>query len=319
MSDEFDIIQKYFLPLTQGFNGAFSLSDDAAVISPSDRHELVITTDTIVCGVHYLEDEAMANVAAKLMASNLSDLAAMGAKPRGFTLSCAWHRGTSERQIQEFASEMSHWVGCFDFPLLGGDTVTTPGTATFTLSAMGEVPLGKALRRCGAKPGDTVYVTGTIGDGALGLEAAQEGLPGLTDKENEYLANRYRRPTPRVDIGQSLLGIATAAIDISDGLLQDMGHIALASGVNIEIRHDAVPLSDAAKTSLESDRSQLGKILTGGDDYEIAFTSSEKLPDAILGNVCAIGLVSEGPGEVRCVNSDGLSISFNETGYNHFS
>jgi thiamine-monophosphate kinase len=317
INDEFDLIHKYFVPLTAQAPGARGLLDDAASLSPSDGYELVVTMDTIVAGVHYLANETPENIVAKLMGSNLSDLAAMGARPLGFTLSCGWDTDVEIIEIEAFASAMSDWVNDYAFPLLGGDTVKTPDTSVFTLTAFGETPLGKSINRSGAKVGDGVYASGTIGDGALGLLAAQGHMSQLSSAHQAFLENRYRVPQPRVSLGQSLVGFATACIDISDGLIQDAGHIAHTSGVSIELEWDKMPLSDASKAAFESNPNMMSTILTGGDDYELLFTARD-LPKRSNTDVTKIGKIVQGAPGVNVLDTQGNLVKVNKTGYNHF-
>lgn len=316
-NDEFDLIHKFFAPLSTKAPGARGLLDDAASLSPSDGYELVVTMDTIVAGVHYLANETPENIVAKLMGSNLSDIAAMGARPLGFTLSCGWGTDVEIIEIEAFASAMSDWVNDYAFPLLGGDTVKTPDTSVFTLTAFGETPLGKSISRSGAQVGDNVYASGTIGDGALGLLAAQGRLPQLSSTHQTFLANRYRVPRPRISLGQSLVGIATACIDISDGLIQDAGHIARTSGVYVELEWDKMPLSDASKAALESNPNMMSTILTGGDDYELLFTGRD-LPKRSNTGVTKIGKIVQGAPGVNVLDTQGNLVEVNKTGYNHF-
>jgi thiamine-monophosphate kinase len=318
LTDEFDIIRRLFAPLTRGHEAALGLTDDAAVLAARDGFEHVITTDAIVAGVHFLEHEQPENVAARLCASNLSDLAAMGAAPVGFTLAAAWPKDTGDAFIEAFANGLAEWVDDFGFPLLGGDTVTTPGPLMFSLTAIGEVEAGRALRRSGAKPGDTVYVSGTIGDGALGLLAAKGQLTGLAGDHADFLADRFRRPTPRISTGRAIAPFASACIDVSDGLVQDLGHICAASGVAMQIDAAAIPLSDAAMAALATDSGLLDTVLTGGDDYELAFTSSD-MPDAHGLDVTAIGEVTAGAGQVAVIDVDGNALELQSGGYNHFA
>ncbi|MBO6520637.1 MAG: thiamine-phosphate kinase [Rhodospirillales bacterium] len=316
--DEFDVIHRYFAPLTRGDVASFGLTDDAAAIPSRAGFAHVITTDAIVQGVHFLEDETPANIAHRLCGSNLSDLAAMGAAPVGFTLAAAWKKGTDARFIEQFAAGLGEWVDAFKFPLLGGDTVVTTGPMTFSLTAIGEVEDGRALTRGGAKPGDTVYVTGTIGDGALGLRAAKGELPDLSKAHVSFLSERFRRPQPRVDAGRALVGRATACIDISDGLVQDLGHICSASGTALRIDARCVPLSDAARSAIDSDPVLIDTILTGGDDYELAFTAHGDLPAADV-PLTAIGEVAAGSGGVTVTGFDGEPMTFAHGGFNHFT
>ena len=316
--DEFDIIHRFFAPLTRGNPGAFALGDDAAILPTRPGYEHVVTTDAIVAGVHFLNNESPDNIAVRLCACNLSDLAAMGAKPLGFTLACAWSRNTDIETISSFTNGLGQFVDRYDFPLLGGDTVTTDGPMMFSLTAIGEVATGKALRRNAAKPGDSVYVSGTIGDGALGLMAAQEKLQGLSPSDLDFLANRYRRPTPRVATGLALAGRANACIDISDGLLQDLGHICEQSSVSMRIESAKIPLSPAARAAIAFDPAQIEIIVSGGDDYELAFTGSsiEAIADV---PITLIGEVIEGAGEVSLIDEAGQPVFMGKRGYNHFS
>lgn len=315
MTNEFDIIKRYFAPLSATAPGAFTLGDDACVLKPAAGQEFVMTTDTVVQGVHYLADAAPTDIVAKLVGSNLSDLAAMGAKPEGFTLSCAWSKTTSEADIAAFAAALKTWVDDYAFPLLGGDTVALEGPEVFTLTAVGAVPDGKALRRAGAKAGQKIYVTGTIGDGALGLLTAQ-GTLTLGTPHADFLSDRYRRPQPRIATGQKLVGIASACLDISDGLVQDAGHIAEQSMVDLVIHADKVPLSDAARAVLLSDPARLTDILTGGDDYELLFCADAP-PTDMTDTVTEIGDVIAGLGKVRVVDANGATLRIARSGFTH--
>lgn len=317
MADEFDIIRRLFAPLSKDAPGAFGLTDDAAVFAHPVGFEHVVTTDTVVEGVHYPRAASPKQAADKLVGSNLSDLAAMGAVPVGFTLSCAWPSGTPDAWIEDFAAALAPWCKNFQFPLLGGDTVSVPqGPQVFTLTALGRVPAGQALRRNGAHPGDTVFATGTVGDGALGLMAFDGRLPSLADGPRHFLIGRYACPAPRVAAGQGLVGLATACIDISDGLVQDAGHIAAASGVDLIIDAPALPLSAAAADVLAADPARLSDILGGGDDYELLFTAPT-LPSGLGVPVTAIGRVEAGAGIVRVLDAGGAAISIERPGYRH--
>lgn len=316
-NDEFDLIQKIFAPLAAQTPGARGLLDDAATMSPSQGCELVVTMDTIVAGVHFLADETPANVVAKLMGSNLSDLAAMGAKPLGFTLSCGWAKNVEMRYIEIFADAMSDWINRYAFPLLGGDTVKAGEAPVFTLAAFGETPQGKAISRSGAQVGDDVYVSGSIGDGALGLLVAQDQLSQLSLADQTFLSDRFRVPQPRIALGQSLVGHATACIDVSDGIIQDAGHIADTSQVRIELNWAQIPLSDAAKAALESDPQMMSTILSGGDDYELLFTGRD-IPNLMEVPVAKIGQVIPGMSGVDVRDVKGDLVELSKTGYNHF-
>ena len=281
VGDEFGLIAKHFAPLAQAVPGAFALTNDAAVIPPDEQRGLVATIDTLVEGVHYLPDDPAELVARKLLRVNLSDLAAMGAEPESYLLTLALDKARDEAWVARFASGLAADQQEFGIAMLGGDTVSTPGPMTLSLAAFGRVPNARALQRGTARPGDLVYVTGTIGDGALGLLVRQGRLTGLPERERGFLESRYRLPVPRTAVGARLLSLATACLDVSDGLVGDLGHIAEASGVAIELNSAEVPLSDAAKLVLSDDPDLLALVLTGGDDYELAFTAPPEQAEAI--------------------------------------
>ena len=276
-ADEFGEIERLFRPLTRGAPGAFELKDDAAVVSHRPGCDLVVTTDALVEGVHFPIGEAPDLVARKLLRVNLSDLAAKGAEPFGCLLTVAWPRSYDARQRERFALGLSADLEGFDLDLLGGDTVVTEGPFTASLTALGWAPMGKMVRRAGARPGDRLLVSGVIGDGALGLAAVQGSI---ADPEG-VLAFRYRLPTPRLDLRDTLRASATAAADVSDGLVADASHIAKASGVGLILDLDRLPLSGAGATWLEQQpdvQEALIRLGVGGDDYEIVCTSRGDRP-----------------------------------------
>lgn len=320
---EFERIARLFAPLAADFPGALGLTDDAALIRPGDGCELVVTTDTIVSGVHYIGDEAPGLVARKLLRVNLSDLAAMGAVPRAYTLNIALPSSLEDDWLEAFVEGLAADQKEFEISLAGGDSVSTPGPVTLTVTAFGEVPAGKALRRSGARPGDIVYVTGTVGDGALGLRARKGQLGALAAEHRDYLAERYGLPRPRVACGPRLVGIAHAAVDISDGLVADLAHIAETSGVAATVEATSVPLSGAAAAALELEPALREAVLAGGDDYELLFTAPGDARDAVaslateLGlAISAIGRIDDGSG-VRVMDADGREISLPAPGFVH--
>jgi thiamine-monophosphate kinase len=270
---EFELIARYFAPLAAGFPGAFGLLDDAAVIAPLPGHELVAKTDAIVGGVHFLPGDPPDLIARKALRVNLSDLAAKGAVPRAYMLDIMLPRTVTEEWIAAFARGLAQDQDVYGMHLIGGDTDSTPGPVTIAVVAFGDVPTGRMLRRGGACNGDTVFVTGTIGDAALGLEVLR-GESARPDTEAEkFLVDRYRLPRPRVTLGPRLVGLASAAIDVSDGLLADLRHICEVSELTAVIGAPRVPLSAAARAALAADSGRIRTVLTGGDDYEILFTA----------------------------------------------
>ena len=310
--DEFGEIARLFRPLTFGAPGAFDLLDDAAVIPPRPGFDLVVTKDAVVEGVHVPQGEAPGLIAQKLVRVNLSDLAAKAAEPAGCLLAVAWPERYGPAEHAAFAEGLGRDLREFALPLLGGDTVVSPGPAWASLTAMGWVPQGRTVRRAGARPGDTVWVSGTIGDGVLGLAAAR----GEIADPDGFLLERYRRPTPRLDLRDPLRAFATAAADVSDGLVADAGHVAEASGVRLVLDLDRMPLSAPARAWLadQPDRdAALVKLATGGDDYEIVCTAT---PGAALPGFTAIGAAAEGSGLEVTVS--GRRLETGPGGWRHF-
>ena len=226
---EFELIARYFAPLARGFEGAGGLKSDNAFLPADARRDLVVKTDTVVAGVHFLPGERPERIAAKALRVCLSDLAAGGATPFVYQLSLALPAGWRESWAAAFAKGLASNQRHYGIVLCGGDTVVTPGPLTVTITAFGRVARGKGLGRDKARSGDELWVSGTIGDGALGLLAARGKLRGVTSRQRAMLEDRYRLPQPRSGLGPRLVGIATAMADVSDGLLADAGHIAAAS------------------------------------------------------------------------------------------
>lgn len=289
-ADEFGEIARLFRPLTHGAAGAFDLLDDAAVLPQRAKHEIVVTKDALVEGVHFPAGEAPDLVARKLLRVNLSDLAAKAAEPFGCLLAVAWPHSFQPKDRERFAMGFSADLEAFGLDLMGGDTVSTPGPFTVSLTAFGWVPEGRMVRRAGAQPGDRILVSGTIGDGTLGLAAVR----GEIDDLEGHLASRYRLPFPRLDLRDALRKFATAAADVSDGLVADARHIAAASGVQLILDLEQIPVSGAAASWLEAQpdlAAALITLATGGDDYEVLCTAPAKGPKpagfTVVGEVAA--------------------------------
>ena len=273
----------------------------------------MLTKDAIVEGVHFLREDPPEAVARKLLRVNLSDLAAKAAEPFGYLLAVAWPERWDAGARAAFAEGLARDQAEFGIVLLGGDTVSTPGPMTGSVTALGYVPEGRAVRRSGARPGDRVFVSGPIGDGWLGLHAAR-GSPEFTDSEREHLADRYRLPRPRLDLRPALLEHASACADISDGLVADLGHVARASGTAAVLRLESLPLSAAAAAWLDrrSDRAEaLVRLATGGDDYELVFTSAGEPPPGCT----VVGEIVEGEG-VRVLH-ESREIPIERPGWSH--
>jgi thiamine-monophosphate kinase len=323
---EFTVIRRYFAPLTKAMPGALDLTDDVCTWQPGPGEELVLKVDALVADVHFLRSDPAASVARKLMRVNLSDLAAKGAKPVGYLMTVAVDGSVDEAWMRDFAAGLAQDQQQFDFHLMGGDTVKTPGPISLTLTAIGTVPQGTALRRVGAKPGDRLFVTGTIGDGHLGLQVLRHQHLHLTAAHRQFLTGRYQVPEPRVAFGQELRArsLATASMDVSDGLVADLGHLVKASGCGAVLHAAATPLSEAAAELVADTPDLLLALMTGGDDYEILFAVSPDKLSALhalsqeLGQkVSEIGEMVAGS-EIRVLDRDNQPISLIHRGYSHF-
>lgn len=319
---EFDLIARYFKPLAV-HPAARGLGDDAAVFTPPAGRDVVVTADTVTAGVHFFPATDPADVAWKALAVNLSDLAAMGAQPLGYTLALALSDAENDPWVAAFADGLGAAQRAFGIDLLGGDTTATPGPLSLSVTAFGTVATGRAVARSGARAGDVVCVTGTIGDGALGLRAAQGDHLGLSKQHAAFLAGRYHRPQPRLGVLSDACDGVTAAADISDGLIADAGHIAAASGVRIVLDAGAVPLSDAVRAAVALDSTHLETALTGGDDYELVFAVASGHVDDVraagadLGvAVTPIGRVEAGEGIV-VLDASGADLRFEKPGWRH--
>ena len=317
---EFALIAEHFRPLAGP--GALDLSDDAALLTPPPGRELVLAADAMVAGVHFLPDDPADSIARKLLRTNLSDLAAMGAVPLGYLLTVSLPRDLPDGWLARFAQGLAADQAEFGLRVLGGDTTSTRGPVSLSLTIIGHVVPGTALRRNGARPGDDLWVSGTVGDGTLGLAVLLGEQPG--DAEG-HLAERYRIPRPRMALGQGLVGLATAAIDVSDGLVQDLGHLCRASGCGAELVAPLVPLSEAATALLRADPALLPRILTGGDDYELLFAA----PPAAAGAIAAladstgtpatrIGRFVPGAPVATVLDEKGLPLPLVRQGWSHF-
>ncbi len=320
---EFDRIDRHFKPLAKDFQGALELLDDAALVSAPSGETLVVTTDAMVEGVHYLPGEDPARLARKALRVNLSDLAGMGARPLAYLLTTALPKTIGDDWLAGFADGLRQDQDRFGVHLAGGDSVSTPGPTTISITAIGTVPDGQAISRSGARVGDRVWVSGVIGDGVLGLRAARGQLDGLAEGDRRHLAGRYHLPTPRTELGQALRGQATAAADVSDGLIGDLGHICRASGVGATVSVDTVPLSDAARAAIALDPALEAEAVAGGDDYELVFTAPATARDTLLRiaddldcPLTEIGAIVEGK-TVASVGSDGRPVSLPQA-WQHF-
>ncbi len=314
--DEFDRIKGLFAPLSRGLPGAMGLSDDAALLDIPVGQHLVVTSDALVAGVHFFPTDPPALIAQKVLRVNLSDLAAMGAKPLAVFSACVFPETVEECWIEAFAGGLAADLEYFGVPLGGGDTVSTRGPATFCVTALGLVPHGTALLRAGAQAGDWVVVSGTLGDGALGLLAVQ----GQIDDPSGFLSHRYHVPEPRLNLGWAARGVARAGMDISDGLLQDVGHLCALSGLGAIIERDKIPLSTAGRAACVADPRLWPLITGGGDDYELLLAVPPPRFDALCRAsdvpLTVIGRFTGAAG-VHLVDDAGHPIAITRRGYRH--
>ena len=265
------LIARHFAPLCAG-DGAFGLTDDTAFLTVEEGYELVLTKDMLVADIHFFEDDAPDLIARKALRVNLSDLASKGARPRGYLLGLGLPDSWEESWLAFFCSGLKKDQELFDFPLFGGDTVKSPERLVLSITAFGQVKKGCKVLRSTARAGDLVYVSGVIGDGALGLEARQSNLDlHLPDHQGDPLTRRYMMPQPRTELADIIGTFATASMDISDGLIGDADKMAKASGVGLEIEQERVPLSPTASRLVDQAPHYWQQILTGGDDYELLF------------------------------------------------
>lgn len=293
---EDELIAGIFAPLAG--EGGLALVDDAARLAVSEGHELIVTTDGIVAGVHFFADDQPESIARKALRVNLSDLAAKGARPIGFLLTLALPDGWTRPWLEAFAAALGEDARAFHCPLVGGDTVRTPGPLTIAITALGETPRGTMTQRTTARVGDVIAVTGTIGDAALGLAvrharspeaAAPAWIAAIGEARAGFLLQRYLEPLPRNVLADTVRGWANSAMDVSDGLVGDLRKLTAASGVSASVDLDLAPLSDAASAALAADESLFRQVFAGGDDYEILMTVAPAHFDELAASARAVG------------------------------
>jgi thiamine-monophosphate kinase len=325
---EADIIAM-LAPLAEGVPGAFGLMDDCALITPEAGSELVLKTDPVAEGVHFLADDPPEDIAWKALAVNVSDLAAKAARPIGYLMALALPEAPSTDWMTRFAAGLRQAQQRFGCALIGGDTDRRPGPLTVSITIVGAVARGRMVRRGTARPGDKMFVSGTLGDAALGLglrkTPALAGAGGLSAVEADHLRRRYTRPDPRLALGPALLACASAAMDISDGLVKDAARMCLASACGGRVEVAAVPLSAACARALGAQPALISQVLTGGDDYEILAavpadqaTAFQAAAAAAEVQVTAIGGFLEGRGLV-IDGADGRPLTLAKSGFDHFA
>jgi len=324
--DEFDFIATHLAPLAG--TGGLGLKDDAALLKPSVGKDLILTKDTMVEGVHFPKGHYGGDTAEKLLRVNLSDLAAKGAHPIGYMLSITWPKGLDSAYFKGFAAGLRDVQEAYDFKLFGGDTTSIDGPMVVTATLIGEVPEGEMVRRGGAKIGDDIWVTGTIGDAYLGLQSVLGRAldPQPSAEALWHFEDVYYRPEPRLLFRKTLRAFARSCADVSDGLVADARHVAKASGVRFVIDADKIPLSSPAGAWLsgQSDQNNAFKtLITAGDDYELVFTASPDNAAHIRQSAKAIGLRISKVGTVESgegvtMISDDTPMIFDKTGHKHF-
>jgi thiamine-monophosphate kinase len=319
--DEFQIIAEIFAPLAG--EGALGLTDDAALIAARPGFDLVVTTDAIAEGTDFFAFDPADLVARKALRVNLSDLAAKGAVPYGYLLNMALPHSVTADWLKVFAAGLEQDQKDYGIALLGGDTARTEGPLSIAITAFGFVPQGRMPRRSGARIGDDVYVTGTIGDSGGGLAIFRRETHALTESQRDFLTGRYRLPAPPVALAPALPHFASAAVDISDGLVADLNHVARASGVTLMIDAAAIPRSDALRAFWGETAAAILRAATAGDDYQIAFTAPPSRRDAVMTaardvavTVTRIGRAEAGEGVV--LQWDGQVLAVPRPGYRHF-
>lgn len=319
-SGEFDIISRYFAPLSTKVG--LGLLDDAAVLTPPEGQDLIFTKDALVADVHFFSNDPPDLIAQKALRVNLSDLAAMGAKPLGYLLALALPKSMKYRDkwLETFAAGLAKDQTTFGWSLFGGDTVSTSGPLTISITAIGTVDHGTALKRNGAKVDDDIYVSGNLGDAALGLKC----LTGDISQKDLALIDRYHLPQPRLELGQKLFNIASSAMDISDGLQGDIGHICALSGLGAKIEDKLIPLSLQAGNILESFPSYKHLVWSGGDDYELLFTAPRDMAEEVNSlselvdcPITRIGCMTKIK-DITIVSENGHNLIHKEQGFRHF-
>ena len=325
-SGEDALIARYFKPIATE-PGAFGLQDDAAILRAGGE-DVMVTTDAVVEGVHFLPDDPPQTLARKALRVNLSDLAAKGATPAGFVLTLAL-RGADDAWLTAFAHGLGEDARHYACPLLGGDTVSTPGPLTISITAFGRVPQGGMVRRGGARAGDRVMVTGTIGDAAIGLSILKGGAAATALSGNatarDWLVGRYRVPEPRNALAGAIRNHASAAMDVSDGLAGDLAKLCAASGVSAVIDVPSIPRSVAAADLLARGVVDLEAMISGGDDYEVLCAVPEAACPALAEEalrsgvaLTSIGTVLASREPLRFLDAQGGDIALNRLSYSHF-
>jgi thiamine-monophosphate kinase len=320
---EADLIARYFAPLAGP--AGLGLRDDAALMRPPPGEDLVLTTDALVAGVHFFADDPPGAIARKALRVNLSDLAAKAARPLGFLLALALPADWRDEWLAAFAGGLSGDVLAFNCPIMGGDTVSTPGPLTLSVTAIGAVAQGRMPRRTGVRPSDRLYVTGTIGDAALGLKLRLGRGLDIPQADKAFLLERYLTPQPRLGLIGAMAAHASGGMDVSDGFVGDLTKMLDVSGVSASVSLDRIPLSPAARAAIAADPDMLEVAATGGDDYELLASSPRESAGAFEAEAAAAGVrltfvgeAIEGQRPPIFIGADGNPVAFERGAYSHF-
>ena len=320
---EFELIARYFAPLAGP--GGLELRDDAALMRSAPGEDLVLTTDALVAGVHFFADDPPGVIARKALRVNLSDLAAKAARPLGFLLNLALPSDWRGEWLAAFAEGLGADALAFSCPLLGGDTVKTPGPLTLGVTAIGSVAQGRMPRRTGVRPGDRLYVTGTVGDAAIGLKIRQGRGPDIPQADKAFLLQRYLIPEPRLKLIGAMAAHASGGMDVSDGFVGDLTKMLDVSGVSARVQIYRLPLSPAARAAIAADNDLFEVAATGGDDYELLASSPRESATAFEAAAAAAGVpltfvgeAVEGRRPPKFIGPDGYPVVFEHGAYSHF-
>lgn len=320
---EDDLIARYFAPLAGP--GGLGLKDDAALLTPPPGHDLVLTVDGLVAGVHFFADDPPGAIARKALRVNLSDLAAKGAAPLGFLLTLALPGDWTAPWLEAFAKGLGEDASLFECPLLGGDTVKTPGPLTLSITALGAVPRGRMAARTGVRPGDRIYVSGTIGDSALGLQLRLGRGPELSAAHRAFLLDRYLLPRPRLALAPAMAAHASGGMDVSDGFVGDLSKMLRVSGSTARIDLAKLPISEAARAMISADPAMFEIAASGGDDYELlaavppaAAAAFEAMATHAGVDVVCVGEAVDGASPPLFLGRDGQPQTFARGAFSHF-
>ena len=320
---EFELIKKHLAPLAEN-SFSIGLTDDAAIFQPPPNRELVLTKDLLLAGVHFFPTDPPELIARKALRINLSDLAAMGSDPVGYLLGLGLPADWNEAWLEAFCEGLRVDQNHYGIELFGGDTIRSTNGLLVSITMIGSVPVGQGKRRSAAQPDDLIYVTGTLGDSALGLALRRGELPELEGDDKNFLQDRYLLPQPRVEAVELVRSFATASIDISDGLIADLGHMCASSGIGARLEASRIPISDAVRKVVELDATRFEDVMSGGDDYEVLLSVARRTVPELERAAAKIGVKIQEIGyfceqeEIKIGNLDGTIRNVSRKGYAHF-